>query len=144
MEAHGYGADYWYDRTKQQLRLHTERGTALRQAIRACRKGGTVSVLGVYGGFMDKFPMGAIVNKALTIRSGQQHGQRYVPRLFELIQEGELDPAFLLTHPMPLEEAARGYELFKNKEDRCMRAAFRPGTSAADAMIDAPDLTIAG
>ena len=143
MEAHGYGADYWYDKTKQQLRLHTERGTVLRQAIRACRKGGTVSVLGVYGGFMDKFPMGAIVNKALTLRSGQQHGQRYVPQLFELIQAGELDPAFLLTHPMPLEEAVRGYDLFKNKEDRCMRAAFRPGT-AADAMIDASDLTIAG
>jgi len=127
MEAHGTGPQYWYDRTKQQLRLHTERGVALRQAIRACRKGGTVSVMGVYGGFMDKFPIGAIVNKALTVRSGQQHGQRYVQRLFGHIQAGELDPSYLLTHPMPLADGPHGYDIFKTKQDDCLRAVFLPG-----------------
>ncbi|TWI50927.1 threonine dehydrogenase-like Zn-dependent dehydrogenase [Pseudomonas duriflava] len=126
MEAHGTQLDYAYDKAKQLMRLHTERGTVLRQAIRACRKGGTVSVLGVYGGLMDKFPMGAIVNKALTLRSGQQPGQRYANKLFEHIQKGELDPSYLLTHPMSLEESPRGYELFKHKGDECMRAVFMP------------------
>ncbi|TRX75378.1 zinc-dependent alcohol dehydrogenase [Pseudomonas mangiferae] len=126
MEAHGTQPDYLYDRTKQMLRLHTERGSVLRQAIRACRKGGTVSVIGVYGGVLDKFPMGAIVNKALTLRSGQQPGQRYAERLFEHIRKGELDPSYLLTHPMSLEDAPAGYGLFKDKQDSCMRAVFRP------------------
>ncbi|MHA6494180.1 zinc-dependent alcohol dehydrogenase [Pseudomonas borbori] len=126
MEAHGTELDYAYDKTKQMLRLHTERGTVLRQAIRACRKGGTVSVIGVYGGVLDKFPMGAIVNKALTLRSGQQPGQRYAGKLFEHIQKGELDPAYLLTHPMSLEESPKGYELFKEKSESCMRAVFMP------------------
>lgn len=126
MEAHGTGIEQVYDKAKQQLRLHTERGAALRQAIRACRKNGTVSVLGVYGGLLDKFPMGAIVNKALTLRSGQQAGQRYVPRLFEHIQKGELDPSYLLTHPMDLEQGPEGYHLFKQKAQNCMRAVFLP------------------
>lgn len=126
MEAHGTEVDYAYDKAKQLLRLHTERGTVLRQAIRACRKGGTVSVVGVYGGLMDKFPMGAIVNKALTLRSGQQPGQRYANRLFELIQQGQLAPSFLLTHPMDLEDSPQGYKLFKEKGDQCLRAVFRP------------------
>jgi len=126
LEAHGTQLDYTYDKTKQLLRLHTERGSALRQAIRACRKGGTVSVIGVYGGVIDKFPMGAIVNKALTLKSGQQPGQRYVERLFEHIQKGELDPSYLLTHPMSLEESPYGYELFKTKDKNCMRAVFMP------------------
>lgn len=126
MEAHGTQLDYAYDKTKQALRLHTERGTVLRQAIRACRKGGSVSVIGVYGGVLDKFPIGAIVNKALTLRSGQQPGQRYVGKLFEHIQNGELDPGYLLTHPMDLEESPKGYELFKRKSQNCMRAVFMP------------------
>lgn len=126
MEAHGTQLDYAYDRTKQALRLHTERGTVLRQAIRACRKGGNISVIGVYGGVLDKFPIGAIVNKALTLRSGQQPGQRYVGKLFEHIQNGELDPSYLLTHPMDLEESPKGYELFKRKSQNCMRAVFMP------------------
>ncbi|WP_462379399.1 zinc-dependent alcohol dehydrogenase [Pseudomonas sp. Marseille-QA0892] len=126
MEAHGTGIDYPYDKAKQMLRLHTERGSVLRQAIRACRKGGTVSVIGVYGGLMDKFPMGAIVNKALTLRSGQQPGQRYAKRLFEHIQKGELDPSYLLTHPMSLEDGPEGYRLFKEKQEQCMRAVFMP------------------
>lgn len=126
MEAHGTGIEYGYDKVKQQLRLHTERGEALRQAIYCCRKGGTVSVLGVFGGLLDKFPMGAIVNKALTLRSGQQPGQRYAERLFQYIQAGELDPSYLLTHPMSLEQGPEGYRLFKHKEQNCLRVAFRP------------------
>ena len=126
MEAHGTEIDYFYDKAKQLMRLHTERGTVLRQAIRACRKGGTVSIVGVYGGLLDKFPMGAIVNKSLTLRSGQQPGQRYAKRLFEHIQKGELDPSYLLTHPMPLEQGPEGYRMFKEKTGSCLRAVFRP------------------
>ncbi|MBA1242843.1 zinc-dependent alcohol dehydrogenase [Pseudomonas japonica] len=126
MEAHGTEVDYVYDKTKQLMRLHTERGSVLRQAIRACRKGGTVSVVGVYGGLLDKFPMGAVLNKALTLRAGQQPGQRYANRLFEHIQNGQLDPSWMLTHPMDLEDSAEGYKLFKEKGDECLRAVFRP------------------
>lgn len=118
--------DYAYDKAKQMLRLHTERGTVLRHAIRACRKGGTVSVVGVYGGLLDKFPMRAIVNKSLTLRSGQQPGQRYAKLLFEHIQKGQLDPSYLLTHPMSLEDAPQGYAMFKEKTEQCMRAVFQP------------------
>ncbi|NKR28740.1 alcohol dehydrogenase catalytic domain-containing protein [Rhodococcus hoagii] len=125
MEGHGSGVQELYDRTKQLLRLETDRATSLRQAVLACRKGGVVSVLGVYG-VTDKFPMGAVTNKSLTIRSAQQHGQRYLPRLFEHVQRGELDPAVLATHDLPLEDAVRGYEMFKKKQDGCVRAVFRP------------------
>jgi threonine dehydrogenase-like Zn-dependent dehydrogenase len=125
MEGHGTGPQYAYDRVKQLLRLHTDRGTALREALMAVRKGGTVSVLGVYG-VMDKFPFGLIVNKGLTVRSAQQHGQRYVPRMFEHVLAGELDPAVMATHQMSLEEAPRGYELFKDKREGCIRAVFAP------------------
>jgi len=136
MEAHGTGPQYWYDRVKQRTLMETGRAVALRQAIHSCRKGGVVSVMGVFGGLVDKFPMGAIVNKALTLRSGQQQGQRYIPRLFELIQEGRMDPSFLLTHRMPLERAPLGYNLFKNKKDRCVRAVFAPGDIAAEAPLE--------
>ncbi|MEA3251654.1 MAG: zinc-dependent alcohol dehydrogenase [Pseudomonadota bacterium] len=126
LEAHTTGVEQLYDATKQKLFMHTERGAALRQAIRACRKGGTVSVLGVYAGMMDKFPMGAIVNKALSVRSGQQPGQRYVARIFEHIQKGELDPSYLLTHPMSLEDSPGGYTMFRDKDQACLRAVFVP------------------
>jgi len=125
MEAHGTGIDYAYDRTKQLLHLHTDRGQALRQAILACRKGGTLSIMGVYG-VMDKFPLGVIMNKGLTVRSAQQHGQKYVPRLLEHVARGDLDPSYLVTHRFSLEEAPRGYEMFKTKEDGCVRAVFIP------------------
>lgn len=125
MEAHGTGVGYLYDLVKQQALL-TERIVALREAILCCRKGGTVAVMGVYGALVDKFPMGAVVNKALTIRSGQQHGQRYVERLFGHIARGEMDPSHLLTHPLPLEQGPHGYDLFKNKKEGCVRAVFRP------------------
>ena len=126
MEAHDHGVGYAYDRAKQALRMHTERGVSLRQAIRCCGKGGTVSVLGVFGGFLDKFPLGAAMNKGLTLRLGQQHGHRYIGMLLERMAAGEISAGHLTTHPMPLEDAARGYQLFKEKEDGCVRAVFHP------------------
>ncbi|GHO48289.1 hypothetical protein KSX_64520 [Ktedonospora formicarum] len=125
MEAHGTGIDYTYDRAKQALHLQTDRGEALRQAILACRKGGTLSILGVYG-IMDKFPIGAIMNKGLTVRTAQQHGQKYVPRLLEHVTRGELDPSFLATHRFSLEDSPLGYDMFKHKKDGCIRAVFTP------------------
>jgi threonine dehydrogenase-like Zn-dependent dehydrogenase len=125
MEAHGTGADYAYDRVKQALRLETDRGQALRSAIMVCRKGGVVSVLGVYG-VTDKFPMGVVMNKGLTIRSAQQHGQAYMPRLLEHASRGELDPSFLATHRFGLEDAPTGYRMFKHEEGGCVRAVFTP------------------
>ncbi|MDI9960706.1 MULTISPECIES: zinc-dependent alcohol dehydrogenase [unclassified Rhodococcus (in: high G+C Gram-positive bacteria)] len=125
MEGHGTGVQQLYDRAKQLLRLETDRATSLRQAVLACRKGGVVSVLGVYG-LTDKFPMGLITNKSLTLRSAQQHGQRYMPRMFDYVLQGDLDPSVLITHDMPLADAVRGYELFKEKKDGCVRAVFRP------------------
>jgi threonine dehydrogenase-like Zn-dependent dehydrogenase len=125
MEAHGTGLEYAYDRAKQALHLHSDRGSALREAIRACRKGGTLAILGVYG-VMDKFPLGVIMNKGLTVRTAQQHGQKYVPRLLEQASRGELDPSFLVTHRFSLEDAVKGYELFKKKQDGCVRAVFAP------------------
>ncbi|QGW65058.1 alcohol dehydrogenase catalytic domain-containing protein [Lysobacter soli] len=125
MEAHGEGLLHAMDRAKQALHLVSDRGQALREAIHACRKGGVLSILGVYG-LMDKFPVGVIMNKGLTVRTAQQHGQRYVPRLLELAANGELSTRFLMTHRMPLEESVRGYEMFKKKEDGCVRAAFVP------------------
>ncbi len=125
MEAHGTGLDYAYDRTKQLMHLHSDRGQALRQAIRCCRKGGTLSILGVYG-MMDSFPLGVIMNKGLTVRTAQQHGQKYVPRLLEHAARGELDPSFLATHRFSLEQAVKGYDMFKHKTDGCVRAVFAP------------------
>ena len=126
MEAHDTGVAHAYDRAKQALRLHTERGTTLRQAIRACRKGGVVSVLGVFGGFLDKFPLGAAMNKGLTLRLGQQHGHRYIPMVLERMAAGDIPTGHLTTHPLPLDQAVQGYELFKHKHDGCVRAVFHP------------------
>ncbi|HST43963.1 MAG TPA: zinc-dependent alcohol dehydrogenase [Luteimonas sp.] len=125
MEAHGTGLGYAYDRAKQALHLHTDRGQALREAILACRKGGVLSILGVYG-VMDKFPIGVVMNKGLTVRTAQQHGQKYVPQLLDHAQHGRLRAGFLATHRMPLEDAVRGYAMFKSKEDGCVRAVFEP------------------
>ncbi len=125
MEGHGTGAQYAYDRAKQALRLQTDRGLPLRQAVHACRKGGIVSVLGVYLGLVDKFPMGALMNKGLTMRGAQQHGHRYIPMILERMARGELDASHLLTHPMSLEDGPKGYELFKHKQDGCVRVVFQ-------------------
>jgi threonine dehydrogenase-like Zn-dependent dehydrogenase len=126
MEAHHHGALYAYDRVKQALRQETERPFALREAIMSCRNGGIVSVIGVYGGLMDKFPIGAVMNRGLTIKSGQCHVQRYMRPLLERIQQGEIDPSFIITHRLPLSEAPRGYELFKHKRDDCLKVVLKP------------------
>jgi threonine dehydrogenase-like Zn-dependent dehydrogenase len=124
MEAHGHGVTYAYDRAKQAMMLETDRPIALREAILACRNGGVVSVIGVYGGFIDKFPMGAVMNRSLTIRSGQCHVQRYMRPLLERIQNGDIDPSFVITHRLPLDQAAKGYDMFVNKEDNCEKVVL--------------------
>jgi threonine dehydrogenase-like Zn-dependent dehydrogenase len=126
LEGHAHGAVGLYDRLKQATMAETERPHALREAILACRKGGVVSVPGVYGGFLDKFPMGAVVNKALTIKSGQTHVHRYMRPLLERIQKGEIDPTFVITHRMPLRDAPKGYDIFTNKEDDCVKIVLDP------------------
>jgi threonine dehydrogenase-like Zn-dependent dehydrogenase len=125
MEAHGTGVGYAYDRVKQVLHLESDRGSALREAIYACRKGGVLSMLGVYG-WMDKFPLGLLMNKGMTLRTAQQHGQAYVPRLLEYVQKGQLDPSPLATHYFSLDDGALAYEMFKKKQDGLVRAVFRP------------------
>jgi threonine dehydrogenase-like Zn-dependent dehydrogenase len=124
MEGHGHGPSYIYDRVKQAARLEQDRPLALREAVRACRNGGVVSVIGVYGGFIDKFPMGSLMNRGLTLRAGQCHVQRYMKPLLDRIERGEIDPSFVITHRMPLEEAPLGYELFLNKQDSCMKVVL--------------------
>ena len=126
MEAHGTGPQFLYDNVKQQLRLETDRPIAVREAIYNCRKGGSVFVLGVFAGLVDKFPLGALMNKGLTLRSAQMHGQRYIPMLLDRMARGELTTEHLATHVMPLEDAPRGYELFQKKLDGCVRAVFVP------------------
>lgn len=126
MEAHGHGLEYAYDRTKQVLKAETDRPLALREAIRSCRNGGIVSVVGVYGGFIDKFPMGAIVNRGLTLKAGQCHVHRYMRPLLERIERGDIDPTFIITHRMKLDEAPQAYDTFLRKEDHCMKVVLRP------------------
>jgi threonine dehydrogenase-like Zn-dependent dehydrogenase len=126
MEAHCHGVQFAYDRAKQAARLETDRPIALREAIQACRNGGTVSVIGVYGGFIDKFPIGAVMNRSLTIRSGQCHVQRYMKPLLARIEQGEIDPSFVITHRLGLEDAPRGYDIFKQKQDDCEKVVLRP------------------
>jgi threonine dehydrogenase-like Zn-dependent dehydrogenase len=126
MEAHVHGGMHVYDRVKQAMRLESDRPAALRQAILACRNAGTVSVPGVYGGFVDKLPFGSIVNKAITIKSGQTHVQRYMRPLLERIESGEIDPSFIITHRLRLDEAPLGYEVFRNKEEECVKVVMRP------------------
>jgi threonine dehydrogenase-like Zn-dependent dehydrogenase len=126
MEAHKPGLLGMYDRSKQAMMLETDRPHALREAILACRNGGTVSVIGVYSGFIDKFPMGAIMNRSLTVRSGQAHVQRYMRPLLDRIRNGEIDPTFLITHRMRLEDAPEGYDIFLNKQDECVKVVLKP------------------
>ncbi|MDF2775672.1 MAG: Threonine dehydrogenase, partial [Geminicoccaceae bacterium] len=116
---------YVYDRVKQAARLENDRPIALREAIVSCRTGGVVSVIGVYSGFIDKFPMGAVMNKGLTIRAGQCHVQKYMKRLLEHIERGDIDPSFVITHTLGLSDAPRGYEMFLNKEDRCEKVVLK-------------------
>ncbi|MCZ7374086.1 zinc-dependent alcohol dehydrogenase [Micromonospora taraxaci] len=122
---HGNAAMYAYDRAKQAARVETERPFALRQAILACRSGGVVSVVGAYGGFVDKFPMGAFMNRSLIMRTGQCHVQRYTRPLLERIQRGEIDPSFIVSHRMPLRDAPKGYKIFQKKQDDCTKVLLK-------------------
>jgi len=126
MEAHGLGVAGMYDRAKQAMMLETDRAIALRQAIMACRNGGTVSVVGVYGGFIDKFPFGSFMNRSLTLRAGQAHVQHYMRPLLDRIEKGEIDPSFVITHRLNLDDAPNGYKTFLNKTDECMKVVLRP------------------
>jgi len=130
MEAHGTSPGEIYDWVKMGLRLATDRPNVLRQAIQSCRKGGTVSVPGVYAGFLDKIPFGAAMNKGLTIKSGQTHVQRYTRPLLELIEGGKIDPSFVVTHTVALDAAPEAYETFKQKEDGCIKVVLKPHESA--------------
>ncbi len=123
---HSHPLVHGYDRVKQAARLETERPHALREAILSCRNGGTVSIMGVYGGFMDKFPIGSLMNRGLTIKTGQAHVQRYLRPLLQRIENGEIDPSFIISHHLPLDEAPRGYEMFKHKHDNCTKVVLKP------------------
>jgi threonine dehydrogenase-like Zn-dependent dehydrogenase len=126
MEAHSAGPQFPYDQIKQQLRLQTDRPVAVREAVHACRKGGSVFVLGVFAGVVDKFPLGAMMNKGLTVRGAQMHGQRYIPMLLDRMASGELVTEHLATHVLPLDDGPRAYQMFKDKEDNCVRAVLLP------------------
>jgi threonine dehydrogenase-like Zn-dependent dehydrogenase len=126
MEAHGTSIDYYYDKVKTAVYMATDRISALRQAIHACRKGGTVSIPGVYGGFLDKVPLGAAFNKGLTLRMGQTHMMRYMAPLLERITRGEIDPSFVITHRLRLDDAPRAYKMFRDTRDACLKVVMKP------------------
>jgi len=140
LEAHGHGFFATYDKVKQATRLGTDRPTALREAILACRNGGTLSVPGVYGGFLDKVPFGAIVNKALTVKTGQTHVQRYLKPLLALIEQGRIDPSFIISHHLPLEDAPRGFKMFRDKQDECTKIVLKPGMKSEQRTERSPPL----
>jgi threonine dehydrogenase-like Zn-dependent dehydrogenase len=125
-EGHSHGVQYAYDRAKQAMMLEMDRPIALREAILACGKGGTVSVIGAYLGISDKLPFGAIVNKSLTVRSGLVHVQRYMKPLLARIQSGEIDPTGIITHVLPLEAAPQAYTIFQQKQDGCVKVVLKP------------------
>ncbi len=126
MEAHGVTPDAAYDRVKLALRLETDRPTALRSAIQACRKGGTLSIPGVYGGLVDKFPMGAAFGKGLTFKMGQTHVHKYLRPLLERVERGEIDLSSIITHKLKLEEAPHAYKMFRDKQDNCVKVVLKP------------------
>jgi threonine dehydrogenase-like Zn-dependent dehydrogenase len=126
MESHSATLIHMYDRAKQALMLETDRPQPLREAILACRKGGTVSVPGVYGGFLDKFPMGAAFAKGLTLKMGQTHVHKYMPPLLDKIRRGDIDPSFVISHRFALDDAPEAYRMFRNKEDECIKVVMKP------------------
>ena len=126
MEAHGATLDALYDRVKTAVMLETDRSHALRAAIFACAKGGTVSIPGVYGGFLDKFPLGGAFAKGLTLKMGQTNVHRYLPRLTDYISKGQIDPSFVITHRIALEDAAQGYKTFHEKKENCIKVVLKP------------------
>jgi threonine dehydrogenase-like Zn-dependent dehydrogenase len=125
-EAHGTGLMGFADKVKQEVNLEADRPHVLRQAIRCCRKGGTLSVPGVYLGHVDNFPAGPMMNKALTVKTGQTHMQRYLDPLLERIEDGDIDPSFIVTHQEPLEKGPEMYETFRDKEDDCIKVVLEP------------------
>jgi threonine dehydrogenase-like Zn-dependent dehydrogenase len=127
LEAHGTTLDARYDRVKTSMYMATDRVHALREAISACRKGGTVSIPGVYGGWLDKFPLGAAFAKGLTLKMGQTHMHKYMPRLLERIERGEIDPGFIVTHRVGLDDVPHMYETFRTKQDHCIKVVIKPG-----------------
>ena len=135
MEAHAPGLIFAYDRVKQAMALETDRPHALREAIMCCRNGGLISVIGVYGGFIDKFPMGSVMNRSLTIKTGQAHVQRYMRPLLQMIENGDIDPSFVVTHVMSLDDAPRGYDMFKNKKDGCIKIVLKPGMNGKSDLV---------
>lgn len=122
MEAHGSA----YDQFEQTVKLETDRPHVLRQAMLACRKGGTLSLPGVYGGFLDKIPLGAAFAKGLTIKMGQTHVHRYMPHLLRLVQDGHIDPTFVITNRIALAQAEDAYEMFANRRDGCIKVVLKP------------------
>lgn len=126
MEAHGKGLAGLYDRAKQTVRLQTDRPTVIREAIQACRKGGTISIPGVYGGLIDKLNFGAAFSKGLIFKMGQTHVQKYMRPLLEYIRNGIIDPSFVITHRLKLEDGPHAYEIFRNKDERCIKVVLKP------------------
>jgi threonine dehydrogenase-like Zn-dependent dehydrogenase len=126
MEAHGHTVDALYDRVKQTMRLELDRSHVLRQAMHCCRKGGIVSIPGVYAGFIDKVPFGAAFSKGLKLRMGQCHVQRYTRLLLDRIQRGEIDPSFVISHRVTLDDAPEMYRVFRDKQDECIKVVMRP------------------
>jgi threonine dehydrogenase-like Zn-dependent dehydrogenase len=125
MESHGLTIDNIADQMKAQLYLGTERPHALRQAILACRKGGRVSIPGVYGGFADKFPLGQLMEKGLSVKSGQTHVQKYTAKLLEMIEQGKVDTTFLISHHAPLEQAPEMYKHWHDDQDQYTKIVLR-------------------
>jgi threonine dehydrogenase-like Zn-dependent dehydrogenase len=125
-DGHAHAMQFAYDRVKQALMVETDRPIALREAMLACRNGGTLSVPGVYGGLLDKVPFGSVMNRSITIKTGQTHVHRYLQPLLERVQKGEIDPGFIITHRLPLEDAPQAYEMFNNKEDECIKVVLKP------------------
>jgi threonine dehydrogenase-like Zn-dependent dehydrogenase len=126
LEAHGHTLDSYVDKAKAAAFFTTDRPNALRQAIHCCRKGGIVSIPGVYGGFLDKIPFGAAFQKGLTFRMGQTHMMRYMKPLLDRIERGEIDPSFVITHRLALDDAPRGYAMFRDKQDQCIKVVLKP------------------
>jgi len=125
LEAHGHGVQYVHDAMKQKVKIQMDRPLAVREAIMACRSGGIIAILGVYAGFVDKFPLGALMNRGLTIKTGQCHVHRYMKPLLERIERGDIDPSFVVSHYMNLDEAPKGYDMFNHKQDEVMKIILR-------------------
>jgi threonine dehydrogenase-like Zn-dependent dehydrogenase len=143
MEAHSPGPQYLYDQVKQQMRLQTNRPTAVREAIYACRKGGTVFTLGVFGGLVDKFPLGAVMNKALTLRGAQQHGHRYIPEILDHMSRDEVRTEHLATHVMPLDDGPRAIRCSRTRRTGASGRCSAPVPEAPTMIVDAAHRTVA-